>query len=392
MSNQLTSHSPDTQQLLNEGFEIEFKAEYLLVKHVPYLNSKKEVRYGMLVCETALDGNSRPSNHTIYFQGEYPHNADGRPMDNVVNSPHNSPLAGGLNVNFLLSSKPNTGYQSIHQKVTNYVSLLSAPAVVVDKSVTARTYAVIDVLDPASPFKYGDTASTRAEIMQHTEKLMLEKIAIIGLGGTGSYVFDLVAKTPVKEIHLIDGDRFSQHNAFRAPGAASREEIESGISKVAYFKSKYKALRDGIITHEHYITAESLPLLDGMDFVFICIDRGEIKNQIIKALDEASTPFIDVGMGIQADEKGVHGILRVTTSTKEARGHIHEKKLIPVSDNGNDAYSRNIQIADLNARNAADAVIRWKKMCGFYRDDESELHSLYSIRGNTVSNRLGLRE
>ncbi|WP_318271316.1 ThiF family adenylyltransferase [Sphingobacterium cellulitidis] len=46
-------------------------------------------------------------------------------------------------------------------------------------------------------------------------KLERQKIAIIGLGGTGAYILDMVAKTPVKEIHLFDGDSFDQHNAFR---------------------------------------------------------------------------------------------------------------------------------------------------------------------------------
>jgi hypothetical protein len=34
-------------------------------------------------------------------------------------------------------------------------------------------------------------------------------------------------------------------------------------------------------------------------------------------------------------------------------------------------YNRNIQIADLNALNAALAVIKWKKLFGFYRDMKS---------------------
>jgi tRNA A37 threonylcarbamoyladenosine dehydratase len=46
------------------------------------------------------------------------------------------------------------------------------------------------------------------------------------MGGTGSYILDLVAKTAVMEIHLFDGDDFNQHNAFRAPGAASLEDLE----------------------------------------------------------------------------------------------------------------------------------------------------------------------
>ena len=55
----------------------------------------------------------------------------------------------------------------------------------------------------------------------------------MGLGGTGSYVLDLVAKTPVWEIHLFDGDAFLQHNAFRSPGAPSLDELEAQPPKAA---------------------------------------------------------------------------------------------------------------------------------------------------------------
>ena len=34
----------------------------------------------------------------------------------------------------------------------------------------------------------------------------LPKVAIVGLGGSGSYILDLIAKTPICEIHLYDGD------------------------------------------------------------------------------------------------------------------------------------------------------------------------------------------
>ena len=57
--------------------------------------------------------------------------------------------------------------------------------------------------------------------------MALKKIIILGLGGTGSYILDLVAKTPVKEIHLYDGDTFYQHNAFRSPGAPSSDELRA---------------------------------------------------------------------------------------------------------------------------------------------------------------------
>ena len=53
-------------------------------------------------------------------------------------------------------------------------------------------------------------------------RLAGDRIGIVGLGGTGSYILDYVSKTRVVEIHLFDGDGYQQHNAFRAPGATTR--------------------------------------------------------------------------------------------------------------------------------------------------------------------------
>jgi len=41
--------------------------------------------------------------------------------------------------------------------------------------------------------------------------------------------------------------------------------------------------------------------------------------------------------------------------------------------------TKNIQVADLNCLNATLAVIRWKKMCGFYFDLKHERYSSYTI-------------
>ena len=52
----------------------------------------------------------------------------------------------------------------------------------------------------------------------------------------------------------------------------------------------------------------------------------------------------------------------------------------------NDEYASNIQIADLNSLNAVLAVIRWKKMFGFYQDLKMEHHSTYSINVGKLNN------
>ena len=56
------------------------------------------------------------------------------------------------------------------------------------------------------------------------------------------------------------------------------------------------------------------------------------------------------------------------------------------TDDEDDLYSRNIQVADLNALNAALAVGRWKRMSGFYLDLENEHHTVYVVDGNQLLN------
>src|SRR5690606_5159685 len=120
-------------------------------------------------------------------------------------------------------------YTDYYQKMTTYVAMITGPAQKLDPNVTAQTFQVIASDNPDSPFNYIDNASSRAGITEHSRKLELRKVGIVGLGGTGSYVLDLVAKTPIREIHLYDGDWLVQHNAFRSPGAASVEDLRERL-------------------------------------------------------------------------------------------------------------------------------------------------------------------
>jgi tRNA A37 threonylcarbamoyladenosine dehydratase len=389
MSQQLISRNADLQKLRNEGFDIQVKNNYLVVRSVPYVNSRKEVVRGTLVSELSLAGDVtiKPATHVIYFAGDYPCDADGAEIAKIRFQSAAKQLDQDLTVHHSFSSKPDAGYKDHYEKMTTYVAIISSPAQTIDPSTRAQTFPVVQAQNEESVFNYLDTASSRAEITAVTRKLESKKLAIVGIGGTGSYVLDLVAKTPVKEIHLFDGDKFLQHNAFRSPGAPSANELQGVPSKVAYFKDRYSKMHRGIIPHEFYIDASSVEHLREMEFVFLCMDTGEAKKLIVERLEEWGLPFIDVGMGVELTEDALGGILRVTTSTVKKREHVREKDRIPFSDgDANDEYSRNIQIADLNALNAALAVIKWKKLFGFYRDLEQEHFSTFTIDGNSLIN------
>lgn len=387
MSHELISRSPDLKHLQDEGYNLEIKSGYLLVKDVPYVNSNKEVKYGTLVSKLDLAGNvtKRPDNHVVNFIGDHPCESNGSPIERIRHGSQQTALAEGIVVNHSFSAKPPNGYENYYHKMTTYIEIISGRAQAIDPMVTPKTFRTVRAKEDESVFKYIDTASSRCEINIITKKLELDKIAIIGLGGTGSYVLDLVAKTPVKEIHLFDGDKFLQHNAFRSPGAPLIEELEEQLHKTVYFHRIYSKMRWGIFSHPDYIVVENVNQLDGMNFVFLCIDKGSVKKLVVEKLEELSIPFIDVGMGVQKTDDSLCGTLTVTTSTPTQRQHFRSRVSFS-DDDGKNEYNSNIQIADLNALNAALAVIKWKKLFGFYHDLEKEHFCAYTVDGNHLLN------
>jgi len=210
-------------------------------------------------------------------------------------------------------------------------------------------------------------------------------VAIIGLGGTGSYVLDFVSKTPVKEIHLFDGDLFFQHNAFRSPGAISLDELRGLYKKADYFQSLYSKMRYNLFAHSYYLNNQNIDELLEMSFVFICIDKSEIKKVIIDKLVSQGIPFIDTGIGVLNVENSLIGHIRVTTCTPEKIDHL-KTRITVCDDGGNNDYATNIQIAELNALNAALAVVKWKKISGFYQDQNLEYNSVYSLNDGVLIN------
>src|ERR1700689_2565286 len=94
-------------------------------------------------------------------------------------------------------------------------------------------------------------------------------MGIVGLGGTGSYILDQVAKTWVDRIILIDGDVFENHNAFRAPGAAAHEILQARKNKAEYFAEEYSRMHTGITAHPESLAMHNLHLIEGATFVFL---------------------------------------------------------------------------------------------------------------------------
>ena len=283
--------SPDLKKLQDEGYSIEIKSGYLLLADVPYVTEDRQVRRGTLVSKLTLTGDvaAKPDNHVVMFTGDTPCDHEGRRLEEIINSSHHRHLADGLEVHFRFSHKPEGGYPDYYQKMTTYANILSGHALRIDPTATAQTFRVIETQDEESVFHYLDTASSRADIVVITQKLDCGPVAIIGLGGTGSYILDLIAKTPAREIHLFDGDQFQQHNAFRAPGAPSIEELIEAPQKAEYFARIYSKMRRNIFVHG-YVDETNCDELRNMEFAFLSVDSGRDREFVVQKLVEFGNP------------------------------------------------------------------------------------------------------
>jgi hypothetical protein len=387
MSRPLVSRSPDLTLLEDEGYDIEIRDNYLLIKHVPYVTAQRTVDYGVLVSSLCHNGTAttKPDPHTVWFTA-IPYDSLGRSLEQrLISSRGTETLAGGLVAQCQFSHKPRPdGYVDYHEKMTTYVEILRHQAAAIDASAKARIFPPHQTGEDESVFRYLDAASGRAGISGITAKLRAGRVAIVGLGGTGSYILDLVAKTPIEEIHLFDEDDLYGHNAFRAPGAASIQDLALTPKKVDYLFRKYDVMRRNIFPHPVHIDRDNIGELRAMDFVFLALDGGPTKRMIIENLEAFGVPFIDAGMGLYREGDSLAGIVRVTTSDNEHRRHVWGNQRISFADEDDDEYDRNIQTADLNMLNAVMAVMKWKKQRGFYLDLEREYDSTYTVSGNMM--------
>jgi len=390
MSRRLIARSADLERLVKDGYTVEITS-HLLVHNVPYVTANREINYATLAAalDVAGDRTAPPGTHVAMWTGEYPCDRNGGPIEALRNGESTEKIGPNLHAKFVFSNKPTaTGrYADFYEKMTSYIRVISHPAISLDARVTAQPY-IAAIEQEEGVFRYPDTTSSRAGIVKVTDKLRGLKLGIIGLGGTGSYVLDLIAKSPVAEIHLFDDDVFLNHNAFRAPGAPSVEELNATPTKVGYFAKLYSNMHLHVIPHPMRVDASTLAMLDGLDFVFVCIDSGAARALIAKHLEQQGKSFIDVGLGVVLMEESAQllGTVRVTTSTPKLREHVHSRGRMPFADSPeDDVYSKNIQIAELNSLNAVMAVIKWKKLCGLYQDLEEEHFCTYVTNTNTMS-------
>ncbi len=373
----LANRNPFIDELVKQGYDVGFINAHLVIFGVPYLNNSGELKYLDMICPLDLREGlliDRPSDHKMYFTGEVPCNIDGQKIGTGT-AEEVRRVSDQIVGNRMLSSKPAgmRPYASIEEKINQYLSLISSPAVHKFPGVTPRRALEKHLQTALSPLKFPDSLSAREGVLELSHKLRERKVAIIGCGGTGAYVLDYIAKTHLDEIHLFDDDIVHVHTLFRLPGVYGEKHL--GLPKVDVLADAYGHFHGGIKPHVERVDHSNLSSLAVFDFVFICIDDAPSRQMITQSCHDASVPFVDVGMGLNKGENGLYGFVRTSGGEHGDFDKLNGTQHLPAQNAHDREYRNQPQIAELNALNAALAVIRFKQHMGFF-DRLTETHAV----------------
>ncbi|WP_346766209.1 ThiF family adenylyltransferase [Nocardioides sp. HDW12B] len=383
MSSPPTAPDEQVARLVADGYDMVLSGGHLVVRRLPYATPSGLRADGRLVLPVTYAGGmvADATDHRIWFAGEEPCDDKGAPLA-TGGQAHG--FGNGETADYMLSFKPPSGaYANLFEKIKQYSSILLSAARQVDASATATPGGSLQVVPDDLPLVYSDSSTARVGLTNLSGLFRGHTVAIVGVGGTGSYILDHLAKTWVDRIILIDGDRFEHHNAYRAPGAAAEQVVLTEPNKAEYFASEYSRMHTGISAHPVALTADNLSLLEGATFVFVAAADAEARPVIMRWLRDRGVPFIDVGMSFREGEGGLTGIAKVEAYLP---GDDRSLPTAPAVPPGQDDYSSNVQIAELNALNAALAVIRWKRYLGFYASHETSNQTIYKLYLNELRN------
>ena len=367
---ELASLNPFIRDLDEQGYQLDFVNGYFVIYGLPYLDQAGSLKHGDWISPVDLSEGGAldpPGNHQAWFRGDKPYSRDGREL-NIGTRNHRLEVTTDLVAEFsfslkLLENGQMRMYRSFEEKVQTYLETITAPAMAVYPEATPLKGIETKAAAQNSPLRFPDTSSANYNLTDISSLLRSKEVAIVGLGGTGSYILDLLARTHLERIALFDDDKIHVHTIFRMPGFIDRA---IGQPKVEALARQYGKWHSGIEPINERVTQANIVRLLDFDFVFVSVDDGPARRLIVDWLSSNAVPFIDCGMGLNRSVVGLNGTVRITGVDRAAYDRTIDTAYLPTGDAKEDEYRRQAQIAELNALNAALAVIRFKQHFGIY--------------------------
>ncbi len=289
------------------------------------------------------DGNTHVANIRGLAQGGV-YDRHGEPIGNSVKTGEN---------NCTISIKKDSGeYVNAWDALKTYISAVYSGF---------RAGETNDGRDLERPYTFQISEERSREEVEWLDLVRGERVAIIGLGGVGSWIADLVAKADVAEVHGWDADKIEAKNIIRMPGAVNPDWI--GKPKAVWFEETYREFRKGVFGHQENVGEQNIEqALSGITYCFMAVDDDEARSIVCSAMEDVGIPFVDVGLSLsRTDNSQVYGSIRIVNALSHDAAW---RKAIPqVGQSGQEIYGR-LELPDMGALAAGLAVQSWRKMRG----------------------------
>lgn len=138
-------------------------------------------------------------------------------------------------------------------------------------------------------------------------KLLESTVAVVGLGGLGGFVVEMLARAGMGCLVLVDGDCFSEGNLNRQllclESNLGRGKAESAKERVLAIDSALD-----VRTFTCYIDEENAPLcLGGIDVAIDALDNNAARSVVYEFCRKSGIPFVHGAIGGMWAQVGVFG-------------------------------------------------------------------------------------
>lgn len=131
---------------------------------------------------------------------------------------------------------------------------------------------------------------------EECHKLATKRVLIVGLGGLGGYVVELLARTGVGHLRVVDKDTFSEHNLNRQLFCAE-ENIGGGKAEAA---AERVALINSTISLEAHATcfdeSNAADLLHACDCAVEALDSVHARRTLYEACSHMEVPLVQASI------------------------------------------------------------------------------------------------
>jgi molybdopterin/thiamine biosynthesis adenylyltransferase len=123
-------------------------------------------------------------------------------------------------------------------------------------------------------------------------KLLRSKVAVIGCGGLGGNILELLARLGVGEIIVIDGDKFNESNLNRQI-LCTEENLKKSKVKEAAIRVKKINSSVKVKTHALFINSKNIQeIIQGADLAIDALDNISTRFVLEKACQELEIPLV----------------------------------------------------------------------------------------------------